>query len=245
MKTLRMDPNESGAFPSIQNDSSLTIPPGHAFWPAELPDDEFYQYKGFIIPQFQHIDAVEPVPATEDTPAVPGQPAYDVVIGYEPNLEAYNAWQAEHPDPIPEDPVDVAKREKLGEVDKACNETIVFGCDVSLSDGTTGHIRLTDEDQINLTTALNAVSAGAASYPYHLDGKLCAMYPAADIHTMAQTATAFKLYHTTYVNHLHAWIKRCETVEEVETISYGVSLPDDLQANMDAVLASAATVSNG
>lgn len=221
MKTISMTANESGSYPNIQNSSSMTIPNGHAFWPEELSDKEFYQYKGFILPTFQHVDAVEDQAATETTEAVQGHPTYDVIVGYEPNLEAYNAWQEEHPDPIPEDPVDVAKREKLSDVDKACNDVIVAGCDVELSDGTTGHIRLTDEDQINLTTAFNAVTAGAAGYPYHLDGQLCAIYSAADIQTMGQAATAYKLYHTTYINHLHAWINRCETVDEISAIAYG------------------------
>lgn len=58
---------------------------------------------------------------------------------------------------------------------------------------------------------MTTVAAGAERYPYHLDGELCAMYPAADILAMGQTATAHKLYHTTYYNHLAAWVRRCGT----------------------------------
>mgnify|MGYP007062356010 CR=1 FL=1 len=74
---------------------------------------------------------------------------------------------------------------------------------------------------------------------YHLDGQLCALYPAADILTMAQAATAHKLYHTTYYNHLAAWVRRCGTVEDMTSITYGAALPDDLAANMAAILAAA------
>ena len=104
---------------------------------------------------------------------------------------------------------------------------------------TTGHISLTDEDQINLTTAVGAVQQGSAGYPYHLDGQLCAIYPAADIIAMGAAATAHKLYHTTYCNHLMAWARRA-TADELEGITYGAALPADLAANMEEVLTNAA-----
>ena len=128
---------------------------------------------------------------------------------------------------------------KLAALSAVCNAAITGGCDVVLSDGTAGHIALTAEDQINLTNAAAAVEGGAQAYPYHLDGELCALYPAADIMAMAQAATAHKLYHTTYYNHLAAWVRRCETAEEVQAMTYGAELPEDLAANMAAVLAAA------
>lgn len=132
-----------------------------------------------------------------------------------------------------------AKAAKLSELSAACNGAITAGCDVTLTDGSTGHIALTAEDQINLSTATQAVGQGAAGYPYHLDGQLCTMYQAADIVAMAQAATAHKLYHTTYYNHLAAWVRRCESVEEVQAVTYGAALPEDLAANMAAILAAA------
>lgn len=133
----------------------------------------------------------------------------------------------------------VAQTAKLEALSAACNAAIVGGCDVALSGGVTGHISLTAEDQINLTNAYATIQAGAAGYPYHLDGTLCGVYSAADINTMAQAATAHKLYHTTYFNHLKEWVKRSETVEAVEAIVYGSDLPEDLAANMAAVLGAA------
>lgn len=131
--------------------------------------------------------------------------------------------------------IETVRPAKLEELSKACNAAIVGGCDVVLSTGT-GHISLTNEDQINLTNAAATVEAGAQEYPYHLDGQLCSMYPAADIMIMAQAATAHKLYHTTYYNHLAALVKRCTTSTEVQAIVYGAELPDDLAANMAAIL---------
>ena len=124
---------------------------------------------------------------------------------------------------------------KLAELSAACNAAITAGCDVALST-VTGHISLTAEDQINLSTATAAVAQGAEGYPYHLDGQLCSIFPAADIQVMAQAATAHKLYQTTYYIHLAAWVRRAETAEELTAITYGVALPEDLASNMAAVL---------
>lgn len=129
--------------------------------------------------------------------------------------------------------------DKLAELNAACDAAIVSGCAVTLSDGTVGHISLTLPDQINLSTAQAAILAGGSGYAYHLDGALCEIYPAADIAIMAQAATDHILYHQTYCNHVRAWVKRCEAVAEVQAITYGAELPDDLAAHMTAVLAAA------
>ncbi len=133
--------------------------------------------------------------------------------------------------------LEAVQADKLKELSAACNAAITAGCDVVLSDGSAGHIALTAEDQINLTNAAAAVEAGAEAYPYHLDGQLCALYPAADIMAMAGAATAHKLYHTTYYNHLSAWVRRCEAMDDAQAITYGSALPEDLAANMAAILA--------
>lgn len=157
------------------------------------------------------------------------------MTGYTVAQEALDAWIASHPAP---DPLEAAQSAKLSELSAACNAAIVAGCDVTLST-TKGHISLTDEDQINLTTAVGAVQQGSTGYPYHLDGQLCAIYPAADIIAIGEAATAHKLYHTTYCNHLFAWVRRCDTFEGVSAITYGSTLPEDLAANMTAILEAA------
>jgi len=136
--------------------------------------------------------------------------------------------------------IEVLRVEKAAELSGACREAIVFGIDVTLSDGSVGHFSLEETDQINLTTAFNAVQNGAEGYPYHADGQLCRVYPAADIVAISEAATAHKLYHTTYCNHMMAWARRAETVEELEGIVYGAELPEDLAANMAEILTNAA-----
>lgn len=141
--------------------------------------------------------------------------------------------------------LELVQAEKLAQLSAACNAAIVAGCGVELPDGSDGHISLTAEDQINLTNAHAAVAAGAQAYPYHLDGGLCALYPAGAVQAIAQAATAHKLYHTTYYNHLAAWVRRCKSVEEVSAITYGAALPEDLEEHMEAIISVAGSAENG
>lgn len=141
---------------------------------------------------------------------------------------------------LPEDPYEPTLQElqvsKLSVINLACNVAIVAGCDVPLTDGNVEHFSLSETDQINLSAAVAAVQAGAAAYPYHADGELCKLYPADDIVLIGTAATKHKLYHTTYCNHLRAWVQRVETVEELDTIYYGAELPEDLASNMTNIL---------
>ena len=142
------------------------------------------------------------------------------------------------PEPAVPD-IETLRTAKLAELNAAAESAITAGCDVTLSDGTTGHISLTAEDQINLSTAQAAVQGGATGYPYHLDGELCKIYSAADILIMAKAAVAHILYHTTYCNHLRAWAQRVTTEDELAAITYGAALPDDLKSNMEAIISAA------
>lgn len=244
MKIIRQAPNPSGAYPGPQDWDSPVIPEGMAVWPDTLDMAEFYAHNGFVRLTFEPVDTLIGQQEVEVPPQEEGgEPtvelrdvivSQDTVTSCTPNTEAWQAWRSALP-PEP-DPLETAKAAKLKELSDACNRAIVAGCDVTLSDGSAGHISLTNEDQINLTNAYASVSSGAAVYPYHLDGALCTMYSAADIAILAQAATAHKLYHTTYYNHLKAWAERCETAEAVGAITYGGPLPEDLAANMAAIL---------
>lgn len=131
--------------------------------------------------------------------------------------------------------LDNYKQEKISDLSNICNQTIINGFDIELSD-ISGHVSLTAEDQINLSTAYNSILQGATQYPYHLDGQLCQMFSAEDISKLAQAATAHKLYHTTYFNHLKSWVERCETKEEIDAIYYGSELPEDLASSMNSII---------
>ena len=157
--------------------------------------------------------------------------------------EAYNGEYTieEEPD---DRPLDVIRADKLVELSASCNAAITAGMDVETTQGTE-HFSLQETDQINLTTALSAVQSGAAGYPYHADGQLCRLFTAAEIQAIAAASVKHKLYHTTLCNHLLTWARRAETKEELSGITYSADgMPEDLAANMAAVLAAAAGDNN-
>ena len=136
--------------------------------------------------------------------------------------------------------IEIVRADKLAELSASCNAAITAGMDVETTHGTE-HFSLQETDQINLTTALSAVQSGAAGYPYHADGQLCRRFTAAEIQAIATASVKHKLYHTTLCNHLLTWARRAETKEELSGITYAADgLPEDLAANMAAVLAAAA-----
>ena len=180
---------------------------------------------------------------TEEQPDIQ-QTFSDVSLGWsEANeetakREAYNGEYTieEEPD---DRPLDEIRADKLADLSNACNAAITAGVDVETTKGTE-HFSLQETDQINLTTALSAVQSGAAGYPYHADGQLCRLFTAAEIQAIAAASVKHKLYHTTLCNHLLTWARRAETKEELSGITYAADgLPDDLAANMAAVLAAA------
>ena len=134
------------------------------------------------------------------------------------------------------DPLESARAAKEAEMSSACNAAIVAGMDVATTQGTE-HFSLQETDQINLTTAYNAVMAGAEQYPYHADGKLCRMFTADEIKAISAASIQHKMYHTTLCNHLLTWARRAETAEELDGITYTEEgLPEDLAQNMAQIM---------
>lgn len=139
-------------------------------------------------------------------------------------------------------PSDAEREAKEVELSAACNQAITAGMDVATTQGTE-HFSLQETDQINLTTAYNAVVAGVPQYPYHADGKLCRMFSADEIKSISAASIQHKMYHTTLCNHLLTWARRAETAEELSSITYTAEgLPEDLAQNMAQIMASAQNV---
>ena len=151
--------------------------------------------------------------------------------------EELATWEVEHPDPMS---LEDKRAAKHVEISAASEAAIYAGMDVETTQGTE-HFSLTEKDQINLTTAKNAVDKGAAAYPYHADGEMCRIFTAAEINAIGQASIAHKIYHTTYCNHLFEWIRRADAAE-LAGITYGAELPDDLAAHMQEILTQAGAV---
>ena len=97
------------------------------------------------------------------------------------------------------------------QIGAACSAAIYAGVDVGGS-----HYSLTEHDQTELLAQAQAVKEGAQAVPYHADGELCRMYPAAEFSALA-------------------WIARAG-LDELAAIEYGAELPADLAASMAQII---------
>lgn len=137
------------------------------------------------------------------------------------------------PEPEPYEPtLEELKQQKINEVSDACKETIYSGVDVELPTGTTEHFSLKEEDQINLFGKQAQITAGITQLEYHQDGHPCRYYTVEEMTAIITAAMQFVSYHTTYCNSLYTWINSVEDKEDLQEITYGVSIPVEYQSEV-------------
>ena len=145
-----------------------------------------------------------------------------------------------NPDPVPTpDPEDedvtvaYAKTLKIREMKNTCENLIYAGIDVTLSDEESHHFSLTDHDQLDIFKLEMIARSGEQEFlPYHEDGELCKFYPAQDIIAIADCATNFIMYHTTYFNSLKAYINSLRSLNTVARVVYGMDIPEKYQSDV-------------
>lgn len=146
------------------------------------------------------------VPPADPEPVTPSEP-------YEPTLAELQA-------------------SKKQEISAACEQAIYSGVNVALEDGSTEHFSLTEHDQLNLFGKQVQLAAGAEKLEYHSDGQPCKYYSAADMQTIITAAMTYVSYHTTYCNALNMWIAGVSDKNELNQITYGVSVPEQYQSEV-------------
>ena len=87
------------------------------------------------------------------------------------------------PMPVPEPTLDEVKEAKVAEMNKAQQDAIQSGVDVTLSDGSVEHFSLTDHDQTSLVGLQTQVASGEENIPWHTsdETKHCKFYSNADL----------------------------------------------------------------
>ena len=123
------------------------------------------------------------------------------------------------------------KLQKRQEISEACNQLITNGVDVDLSIGTK-HFSLKTEDQLNLFGKQAQLATGAEQLEYHADGEECVYFSKEDMAKIIETAMSFVSYHTTYCNSIFKWINAITSKEELDTIAYGVEIPEEYQSEV-------------
>jgi hypothetical protein len=84
MIIIQKEPNPSGAYPAPQTWDKPDIPITHAVIADTVDMTEFFNYNGFVILTIED----------------------GVVTSYVPNVEAWEAWKAEQPEPVDPEPTE-------------------------------------------------------------------------------------------------------------------------------------------
>lgn len=181
----------------------------------------------------------------EGTPEFPTEREYITTNYVEIDKEEFDAIRKAiddgkeiepEPDPEPEEDessVAFVKSAKLKEMSNTCENLIFSGIDVTLSDGVSHHFSLTEYDQLNLFKLETLARSGEMEVlPYHEDDKLCQFFPAQDIITIANAATNYITYHTTYFNSLKAYIKSLRSINTISKVRYGMDIPERYQSDV-------------
>ena len=137
---------------------------------------------------------------------------------------------------VPED-LEGLRTQKIEELTTAMNNAIDTGVDVETSTGTE-HFPLTNSDQTDIKTLYDTVKddTSIAGLPYHSGDNLCRIYSREEITAIYFASLNYKTYHITYGNHICMWAKRATTVEELKSITYGCTLPDDLNEHFKEII---------
>ena len=121
---------------------------------------------------------------------------------------------------------------KIQFLSNTCASVIESGIDIG-----NDHYSLTYADQINLSKlASQAVMTPQLPIFYHADGQLCRQYTPEEILYIAQMAVSWVTYHTTYYNFAKAYVKTLDNFETVRNFKYGMTLSEDLEEQLEAIL---------
>ena len=141
------------------------------------------------------------------------------------------------PDPEPEPEPYVPTLEeiqeaKVNEMNAAQQAVIAEGVDVVLTDGSTEHFTLTERDQTSLVGLQGQVATGEQNIPWHTsdEEEHCKFYSNADMAKITATAMEYVTWHVTYFRDLRIYIRALTEIEEVEKVTYGMTIPEEYQS---------------
>lgn len=131
-----------------------------------------------------------------------------------------------------------AKQRKINEISLTSQSMIINGVEFNGK-----RYRLNTTDQINMS-ALSAMAQIGNKVPYHADGEICRVFEPEEMVQLAQTATNWIVYHTTYFNLLKHQILEYDNLEDVEKVYYGTKLKDEYQQIINTIISNGSTATD-
>jgi hypothetical protein len=125
-----------------------------------------------------------------------------------------------------------AINETINSLSESCNNKIVEGFSIRLSDGRKHSFRLTIEDQLNLLNLENQINSSTnQTFIYHETGKLCQVYSRTDMSKIIKAFRQHILYHTTYFNVAKQYVMSLADINEVNAFTYGTNVSSIVKDN--------------
>lgn len=126
------------------------------------------------------------------------------------------------------------RNSKIKEMSSKCNQSIVKGIDVTLSDDITiEHFDLTITDQINLNSLRYDVTRDDVSQiAFHCKDGEFRYYSKDDIALIIEEMDEHILFHNSYFNSLKKYINSLTDYKEVNSIQYGDDFPDEYKSEI-------------
>ena len=152
-------------------------------------------------------------------------PKIDIIINEDGEIESI----------IPSSPtLEEVLDKKILELDIDCQKTIFYGLDITLSGGEPEHFTLTERDQLNLSGIALKLLMGAETVAWHEDDETvpCRFYSRDDALLIIGTLTTYKEYHITYFRDLRIYVNSLSSIEEIDIIKYGFSLPEEAKSDV-------------
>lgn len=130
-----------------------------------------------------------------------------------------------------ESKIDQIRSMKIANMSAICNQLITRGVDFNNE-----HYSLTSDDQINLMKLESiATLSPSTQIFYHPDGGLCRAYSTEEILQLANLATMWIVYHTTYFNFTKAQLSQETDVEKIINFQYGDTLNDAFNTQIQQI----------
>lgn len=130
-----------------------------------------------------------------------------------------------------ESKIDQIRSMKIANMSAICNQLITHGIDFNNE-----HYSLTSDDQINLMKLESVATLSPSTQIfYHPDGGLCRAYSTEEILQLANLATLWIVYHTTYFNFTKAQLSQETDVEKIINFQYGNTLNDGFNAQIQQI----------
>lgn len=136
--------------------------------------------------------------------------------------------------PDPEPTIEALQENKINEMESMQQAIIAGGCDVQLSDGTTEHFTLTQNDQLSLNSLSVKAIEGLTAIPWHTSNEDagCVFYSEEDMKRITDTCASFVTWHVTWFRDLRRYIRSLTSKEDVEAITYDTTIPVRYQSEV-------------